>query len=119
MGPAIDAAIGAGANRVLGVNFRLQDDLDMRRRALGQAIREAQQKAETMAEALGVPLGPVLEVREGGVSVQPIRYSTGAAMMRAEVTGASATPVQPGRVTVRASVQVRYRLGNAYCPTLI
>ena len=111
VGPAIDAAIGAGANRVVGVSFHLQDDLEVRRRALGQAIREAQQKAETMAAALGVPLGPVLEVQEGGVSVQPIRYPQGAAMMRSQAAS-SATPVQPGRITVRASVQIRYRLGS-------
>lgn len=112
VGPAIDAAIGAGANRVIGVDFGLQDDLEMRRQALAEAIREARQKAETMAQALGVPLGPVLEVQEGGVAVQP-RYSPGVAMMRAESVGSPSTPVQPGKVTVRASVQVRYRLADS------
>ena len=68
--PVIDAAIDAGANQVDGVDFQLQNDREAREEALRRAVREARGKAAAMAEALDVSLGPVLDAREGGVSVE-------------------------------------------------
>lgn len=107
VGPVVDAAIGAGANRIEGVSFELRDDAAARAAALAAAVDDARAKAETIARALGVGLGPVLETVEGGVSVPPIRAMERAeAMMMQDVS----TPVSPGRIRVRASLTIRYRI---------
>lgn len=105
-GPVIDAGLKAGANQLEGINFGLKDELPAREQALRDAVREAQSKARVIAEGLGVKLGKVHEVEEGGVSIRPPAYG-GAMMMRAE---AASTPVSPGEVSVSASVTIRYRL---------
>ena len=107
---SIDRAIGAGANRIESVDLRLRDDAEARRTALAAAVRDARAKAETIAEALGEELGPIVEANEGGVSVPPIVYRE-AAMGR--VSAAAGTPVATGSVSVRASVTLRYRLARS------
>jgi uncharacterized protein YggE len=105
-GPVIDAGLKAGANQLEGIHFGLKNELPAREEALREAVREAQAKANTIAAGLGVRLGKVHEVQEGGVSiVQP--YAGGGMLMRAE---AAPTPVSPGEITVNATVTVRYRL---------
>lgn len=109
VGPVLDAGLTAGANRVDGIQFSLEDDAALRREALGQAVAEARAKAQTIADALGVALGPVHGVQEGGVSVQPF-YARGARMeMAADM---AATPVAAGQVAVSAQITVQYRIGG-------
>lgn len=106
VGPVIDAAIGAGANEVQGVTFQLKNDLPFRQKSLAIAVSEAKAKAETIAQALGVRLGGILEVNEGG-DVQPIAYARMSAMSSAMPPGA---PVQAGQVSVNANVTIRFRI---------
>ncbi|MCC2672497.1 MAG: outer membrane protein 28Kda [Armatimonadetes bacterium] len=107
-GQVIDAGLKAGANELQGISFGLKDELPARERALREAVKEAQSKARVIAEALGVKLGPVQEVQEGGVHiVQP--FMGGAMMARA---ADASTPVSPGEITVNANVTVRYRIGG-------
>lgn len=112
VGPAIDAGLEAGANRLEGVAFGLQNDLPVRKEALRRAVREGRAKATAIAEALEVELGEVLEVGEGGVSVRMPRFSEGMAMMRAEAASAT-TPVAAGQIIVSAEVSIRYRIRGA------
>lgn len=111
VGPVLDAGLGAGANRVDGLQFSLRDDAELRRDALSQAIQEARTKAETMASALGVTLAAVHAVEEGDVSVAPVF----AAMEMRQLTmdRAAPTPVSAGQVTVSAHVTVQYRIAES------
>ncbi len=108
VGPAIDAAIGAGANRVLGLTFSLTDDSELQLEALKAAVLRAAAKAEAIAAALGRPLGAVVEAREGGVTVRPVV----AARMQAEMAMDGGAPVAPGEVSVAASVTIVYAIGD-------
>lgn len=111
IGPVIDAGIGAGANRVEGVRFQLQDDRAAREEALRKAVAEARSKAAAMAEALGVALGPLLAAHEGGVSIDRPEFPQMRVMaMEASVGGD--TPVAAGEVTVTGNVTLRYRIGG-------
>lgn len=112
IGPVIDAAIEAGANRVEGVDFRLRDDREARETALTRAVEEARGKAATIAAALGVELGPVLEAREGGVSIDVPRFAGGPRTLAMEARAAEPTPVATGDITVSANVTLRYRIGG-------
>lgn len=109
VGPVLDAGLAAGANRVDGIQFSLEDDAELRRRALTQAVAEAKQKAEAIAAAMGVALGAVHGAQEGGVSVQPF-YARGAMMeMAADM---ASTSVAAGQVSVSAQITVQYRIGG-------
>jgi uncharacterized protein YggE len=109
VGPAIDAATESGANQVQGVDFQLRDDLEARQKALAQAVEEARAKARTIASALGVDLGPVLDVQEGGISIH--RPQLGGTRMLAMEARTAETPVAAGEVTISANVTLRYRIG--------
>ena len=106
IGKVIDAGMAAGVNRLEGVSFELRNDQSQRNDALILAIGEARAKAAAMAPALGVKLGPLREVVEGGVSIDPPQPFLGrrAAFMSTEM----ATPIQPGEVRLEASVTLRY-----------
>ena len=107
IGKVIDAGMKTGVNRLEGVSFELRNDTEQRRSALVLAINEARAKASAMAPALEVTLGPISEVIEGGVSIEPPRpFGAQRTFMAAEM----ATPVQPGEVQVEASVTLRYEI---------
>ena len=107
IGEVIDAGLGAGANQLEGVTFQLQDDLSARQAALRAAVREAQQKAEAIAGALGVRIESILSVNEGAVAIARPMMEMSRALAAQE---GSPTPVSPGEVSVSASVSVRYRI---------
>jgi uncharacterized protein len=106
LGPVIDAAVGAGANEVEGIQFAVANEAPYRAQALRQASAEARVKAQAIAEALGVHLGDLIEASEGGVEVTPPRP------VFFERAAGAATPVQPGEMTVRATVTVRYGIAG-------
>lgn len=108
IGPVIDAVVNAGANQLQGVHFSLQNDTEARAAALEKAVADARRKAEALARAAGVQLGPIMEIAEGGAYVQPpmpMGYARGAAMEMA-----APTPVQPGQLDVHASVTMVFHL---------
>lgn len=108
-GEIVDAAIGAGANELQGIEFTLRDDEPVRLRALAQASTRARARAEALAKALGVRLGRLIEASTGGGSVAPpmpyMARSMG--LMKAE---AADTPIAPGELTVQVSVDVVYAI---------
>ncbi len=106
-GPLIDAAIDAGANRVASLVFLATETEQARLEALRMAVENARREAEIIAQAMGVPLGPPLEVR-GTPAPVPRLQARASLAMAAEAL----TPVEPTRQTVRATVTIRYRLGG-------
>lgn len=101
LGAVIDGAVGAGANQLGGVVFTLRDPGRARAQALAAAVADARAKAETIAQAAGVTLGGIVRIEEGGAQVEP-------QVMRLEA--AAPTAVLPGRVRVRAHVEITYRI---------
>jgi uncharacterized protein YggE len=105
VGPLIDAAIAAGANRVNSLDFNLHDDTRARNEAIAKAAKDAQTQAQALAAALGLKLGPIVNAATASIDrPQP--------MMGARLTMAMgrATPVQPGEVTVPATVSLTYQI---------
>ena len=108
IGDLIDVALAAGANRVDGVSFELRQADGLQAEALRRAVARARASAETIAAALGVQLGEVLDA---STDVEPIRPMP--LMMRAEGMARDAvasTPIEPGEQTVRASVTVVFAI---------
>lgn len=110
VGSVIDAALGAGANRVNGVRFGLRDPQAFRQRAIDDAVRRARADAEALAASLGVGLGMVREAYTADVgTVQPVMYERMA--MAADMAQSAPTPINPGEQTVRATVVIVYAIG--------
>jgi uncharacterized protein YggE len=105
-GPILDAGVAAGANQVLGIVFRVANDLPSRLAALKAASEEARAKARAIAESFGATLGRLESVSESAATIPGPRYEGVA--LRADAGGG--TPVQPGEITVRADLVARYRI---------
>src|SRR6266852_2961477 len=101
IGALIDSAIAAGANRVNSLNFSVKDDTKARTEAITIATRDAHAQASALASALGVKLGKVVKATTLG-EARPIPMQR---MAMAMATKAS-TPVEPGEVTVSATVSL-------------
>ena len=106
LGPAIDAASEAGANRIDGLSFSLADPGPTMEVARRRAVADARAAAETLAEAAGETLGPVLRIAEG-TEARPFAPSDG--LMRAE---AISVPISPGEVETVARIRMTFALGS-------
>ncbi|MER2510797.1 MAG: SIMPL domain-containing protein [Amaricoccus sp.] len=103
LGSVIDALGGAGANRIFGVSFEVEDPRPLLDQARTQAMADARAKAELLTKAAGVTLGPVLTIHD-----TPAMGSLGP--LRAKADMAMATPVAEGTVTLGADVEVVFGL---------
>ncbi|MDM7256108.1 MAG: SIMPL domain-containing protein [Paracoccus sp. (in: a-proteobacteria)] len=104
LGGLLDALVAAGANQVQGISFGRDDAQAAEDEARVDAIAEARRRAEVMAQAAGVRLGPILSISEGTAS-----YGPAPVMMRAEAS-MGGTPVEQGELTVTAQVNVVFGL---------
>ncbi len=110
VGHMLDALVRAGVNNINRVSFSVKDPKNALDEARENAIREAKEKAEGMAAAAGVKLGPLLSINEsrgGGMPPQPRMM----AASRMEM-GDAATPISAGDQTLSVSVNLSYGIGE-------
>ncbi|PYE82360.1 SIMPL domain-containing protein [Pseudoroseicyclus aestuarii] len=105
LGEVLNAAITDGANRLQGVDFGIEDDSVLREEARRDAVADARERAEVLADAAGVSLGDILQISETG-SGRPRPMQRGDAMMVAE----AALPVAPGDLTVSQLVEIVWEI---------
>ena len=106
----VGKATAQGVNQVGGINFTIDKPDDLQFQAQSKAIADAKTKADKLAQALGVRLGPVKTfLVADGSQPGPILY---AAQDKAIGGGApvNGPPVAPGENTVSATVSVTYEL---------
>lgn len=105
VGPAIDAALKAGANVINSLSFYASDPAPARRVALQQAVEKARTDAEALAQAAGGRLGRLLELStaEGMRPPQPM-YRLEARAVAADAS----TPIEPGQQTITVQVTARW-----------
>ncbi len=109
-GLAMDAALEGGANRINGVSFSANDEA-MRKlgeEALSKASQQSENKAKTMAGALGLKIIRVRSVTESSYSpiTPPPRFFEQGSITKA------ATELIPGELKVIATVSVTYEVGK-------
>ena len=103
VGAVIDAALARGATNVGDVTFDASNTADAQRAALADAAVQAKADAATLAKALGGTLGPLIMITTRGEQMVP------RPMMAARGFAATAeTPIEPGDITVSASVLARW-----------
>lgn len=111
VGPVVDAAVEAGANRVTGIHFELREPRAAHHEALRRAIEMAREEAGVIAAALGEPLGPPLQVTTSAYRPVPM-YARGAMAMGDVAELQVETPVEPGEIQVQATVTITFRIGS-------
>jgi hypothetical protein len=109
VGPLLDAALAAGANRVDGVRFGLSQPQEVQGRALEDAVARARRSAQVLATALGVKLGPVLDA---STVSEPPRFVPFQRLEAARSPAAdmASTPIQPEEQKVEARVTLIYAI---------
>jgi len=105
VGDVLGAAADAGANVSGGVQFGMLDNSEAYNEALGLAIKNAVGKAEAIAGALGKSIGSPSSVSEAVNYYSPYYAAAENLSMNAAV---GSVPVQTGKLTVSANVQMVY-----------
>jgi uncharacterized protein YggE len=100
---------GAGdALQVRALQLGLKDTEPVRKAARREAVRDAQEKARDLAEAAGLRLGEILRLQDNeGSGSQGYRT-----MALAAATAGGTMPVEPGQVSVSASVTITYAIAD-------
>lgn len=109
-GAIIDTAFGAGANTLNGIEFSVQNTEEVMDEAYVQAMLDAHDKAELLAQTEGASVRGVVSISQG--SAYSYDSMTNSLRMDAAVAeGAGAgTFVQAALIEVSASVSVTYEL---------
>jgi uncharacterized protein len=104
-GAILDAAVADGANTLNGMTFGLADPEPAYNEARKEAVADARAKAELLAMAAGVKLGPVLSISDAGAMTDP-------APMYRDAVAASPVPVQGGELGLIANVSVTWQIAE-------
>ncbi|MEX0991177.1 MAG: SIMPL domain-containing protein [Actinomycetota bacterium] len=108
-------AVGAGANVVGGIEFRLGNQTGAREEALTEAIEGARGKAEAMATAADAEVGEVILIDETNAEFQPYRQqlaNQGMLLAGASSDSYEEFKISPGDVETRVTVTVVYELDD-------
>ena len=104
VGIIIDTAIKNGANRISQLEFKLSNDSAYYQKALQLALQNAHEKANAIASSLRLSYKPVpVEITE--------ETSGGPILLRSVAVTQSSfeTPIEQGRITVEATLKVRFQ----------
>jgi uncharacterized protein YggE len=101
-GAVMDTLVAAGANQIGGPRFSSEARPEAQGPARLAAIRDADQRAQFYAKALGMKVKRVVTMRDGGF------YASPQPMMRVDV--ADGTQVAPGLDQVQVTVVAQYEL---------
>lgn len=106
LGGLMDGVVSDGANQMNGLSFSIAEPRPLQDQARQEAVKDARAKAELLAEAAGVGLGPVRTITEGGGARPPIAMARGAMMESAAV------PIAAGELDVRTNVTVIFSISE-------
>ena len=95
-----------GANAMNGIFFAVADPAPLETEARRTAVANARAKAEVLADAAGVALGPVMSIHEGGAAPTP------GPVMRSMAMEESAVPIAGGEIDIRSQVTIVYAIGE-------
>ncbi len=104
VGDLLDTAVQAGANRVEGISFRVENATELLEQAREAAWENAEQKAGQLAELSGVTLDEVVSINESTRGPRPVYL--GGAVEREE----AAVPIEPGTEDVQVDLQVTWSI---------
>lgn len=108
---AIDAATSNGATNVNAGTFTFDDTTmkNLQQKAREDAVKDAKQKAESLAAAAGIHLGRIVDVQETNNVPEPIRFG---ALQATSAKSADNQPtnVTPGQNEVTSTITLSYEV---------
>lgn len=107
----IDDAAEAGGDTVVvnSIQFMIEDATALQMQARSLAVKDAEVKAQTLAEASGVTLGKPITISETShTTPPPVAYAAEAAF--SDDSARSATPIEAGELTVTVNITVVYEI---------
>lgn len=108
LGPLLDKLVQSGSNQISGITFDVAKPQDATDEARKLATADATRKAKVYAEAMGIELGPIMQVSEAGAG-QPPMPMVRATMMKADMAAAP-VPVAAGEQTIAVDVNVTWEI---------
>lgn len=106
VGDVLDAVTDAGANNIFGIQFTFDDPSALREQARAEAMNQAKDKAEALAQLGGVGLGKPRHISESFTESPPFYLEPVYAAAERGMGGGA--PVMPGQMEVTVQVQVTY-----------
>ncbi|SNS03454.1 SIMPL domain-containing protein [Antarctobacter heliothermus] len=107
----LSAVLDDGANQLRNLSFSVLEPRPIEDEARRRAVADAMAKAKLYADAAGVTLGPLLELRDNAEPL--VRSIAGAeAMMMEEAVVAKDVPVAAGELEVRAEVTMVFAIAE-------
>jgi uncharacterized protein YggE len=106
-GDVLDAVTAAGANNIYGIQFTFDDPAVLREEARAEAMAQARDKAEALAQLAGVGLGKPRYINESFMESPPYYLEPMYAAAERGM-GGGAAPVQPGQLEVAVQVQITF-----------
>ncbi|WP_018970107.1 SIMPL domain-containing protein [Rubritalea marina] len=103
--PLWKGAAKLGKVSIQSVDYQLKDSKAAQAELRGLAVKDAQQKAKSLAEALGSRIGPPLQIAEHQSHAAP-------RMLKADsfAEGANSSSTSPGTLEVSSTVEVTFKL---------
>lgn len=114
VGKLLDGLTQNGINQIQNVSYSFEEPDNLRQQAREQALANAKEKAQRLANAAGVRLGKLVSFSENAYYPGPIPYATLSKDMAAGMGGggvASApSQIEPGVQDITAEVNVTFEL---------
>jgi len=107
LGPLLDRLVQSGSNQINGVTFQVSEPDQAMDEARKLAAADAARKAKVYAQAMGVELGPVMQVSEGATFQPPVPMVRGMVM---KADAAAPVPVAAGEQTLAVDVNVTWEI---------
>lgn len=106
VGAIIDSAVTLGINQGGDIRFTNEDPAKAVAAARTAAVKDAIEKARTLADAAGIKLGRILEITEAGArpELRPLMSA------RLAKDAAEAVPIEAGENSYSVSVQVTFAI---------
>lgn len=101
-GDILDGAVAAGANRVSGPNFQIDEQEKLQLEARQKAIDDARKKARDLEKQLGIKLGKIINFYESGG--YPISIFQEKALPTGAGGNAPTLPIGENEITVNVTI---------------
>ena len=108
-GAILDAVVSDGANQVNGIGFSIDDPTALMQKARRRAVSDARDRAEVLANSLGVALGRIVSVSEGQMR-PPVPQPRMARMEMAMAADAGPVSVETGEQLLTATVTITWEI---------
>ncbi len=108
IGTIIDSTTEAGLNKIENLSFETTRRNEYRREALVAAVEDAKTTAQTLAKAAGVNIIKILQLSPSYDYVTPVYRDY--ALSKESVAAAPPTPIEPGEISISASVNIVFEI---------